>query len=81
MTPPSDALIDSLAEFVAIPSVSADEAHATDIDAAASWIAERIRAGGGIAELVPWGTRPLVIGEIPALPADDILGRDRNGAA
>ena len=66
MTPPSDALIDSLAEFVAIPSVSADEAHATDIDAAAAWIAERIRAGGGIAELVPWGTRPLVIGEIPA---------------
>jgi acetylornithine deacetylase/succinyl-diaminopimelate desuccinylase-like protein len=66
VTPPSDALIDSLAEFVAIPSVSADEAHAADIDAAAAWIAERIRDGGGIAELVPWGTRPLVIGEIPA---------------
>jgi acetylornithine deacetylase/succinyl-diaminopimelate desuccinylase-like protein len=66
VTPPSDALLDSLAEFVAIPSVSADAAHAADIEAAAAWIAERIRDGGGIAELVPWGTRPLVIGEIPA---------------
>jgi acetylornithine deacetylase/succinyl-diaminopimelate desuccinylase-like protein len=66
VTPPSDALLDSLAEFVAIPSVSADATHAPDIEAAAAWIAARIQDGGGIAELVPWGTRPLVIGEIPA---------------
>jgi acetylornithine deacetylase/succinyl-diaminopimelate desuccinylase-like protein len=63
---PSDALVAQLAEFVAIPSVSADAAHAGDIEAAAGWIAERIREGGGSAELVPWGTRPLVIGEISA---------------
>ncbi|HEY6113685.1 MAG TPA: M20/M25/M40 family metallo-hydrolase, partial [Gaiellaceae bacterium] len=66
MTPPSDALRDALAELIAIPSVSADIAHAGDIDAAAAWVAQRIRDGGGTAELVPWGERPLVIGEIPA---------------
>ncbi len=71
MGPPSDALIDSLAAFVAIPSVSADAAHATDIDAAAAWIAEYIQAGGGTADLVPWGDRPLVIGEIPASERPD----------
>jgi len=63
---PSEALVAELAEFVSIPSVSADAAHARDIEAAAQWIAARIREGGGAAELVPWGTRPLVIGEIPA---------------
>jgi acetylornithine deacetylase/succinyl-diaminopimelate desuccinylase-like protein len=62
----SEALIAELAEFVAIPSVSADAAHAADIEMAASWVAERIREGGGTAELVPWGSRPLVIGEIAA---------------
>ena len=46
--------------------MSADAAHAADIEAAAAWVAGRIRDGGGTAELVPWGTRPLVIGEIPA---------------
>ena len=66
MTPPPDALRDELAEFIAIPSVSADAAHAADIEAAAEWIAERIRDAGGSSELVPWGTRPLVVGEVAA---------------
>jgi acetylornithine deacetylase/succinyl-diaminopimelate desuccinylase-like protein len=64
--PPSEALVAELAEFVAIPSVSADAAHAADIETAASWVAAKIRDGGGRAELLPWGTRPLVIGEISA---------------
>jgi acetylornithine deacetylase/succinyl-diaminopimelate desuccinylase-like protein len=63
---PSEALVAELAEFVAIASVSADDAHAGDIGTAAGWIADRITEGGGTAELVPWGTRPLVVGEIPA---------------
>ena len=63
---PSEELIAELAEFVAIPSVSADAAHAGDIESAARWIAGRINESGGSAELVPWGARPLVIGEIPA---------------
>ena len=39
VTPPSDALRDKLAELIAIPSVSADAAHAADIEAAAAWVA------------------------------------------
>ena len=66
MPTPSDTLHDQLAEFIAIPSVSADAAHAADIVAAAEWIAEKIRAAGGSAELVPWGARPLVLGEVAA---------------
>ncbi|HLF68275.1 MAG TPA: M20/M25/M40 family metallo-hydrolase [Gaiellaceae bacterium] len=64
----SDAeLRDRLAELIAIPSVSADPAHAGDVEAAAAWVAERIRSSGGTAELVPWdGGRPLVLGEIVA---------------
>jgi acetylornithine deacetylase/succinyl-diaminopimelate desuccinylase-like protein len=64
--PSPEELRESLAEFIAIPSVSADTAHASDIVAAAEWIATRIRDGGGTAELVPWGARPLVIGEVAA---------------
>jgi len=63
---PSDALRDQLAEFISIPSVSADAGHTADIVAAGEWIASHIRRTGGTAELVPWGTRPLVIGEVAA---------------
>ena len=66
MPTPSDTLREQLAEFIAIPSVSADAAHAADIVAAAEWIAKKIRSAGGSAELVPWGARPLVVGEVAA---------------
>ena len=55
-----------LAEFVRIPSVSADPGHAADVAAAADWVAAFVRRAGGAAELVPWGERPLVVGELPA---------------
>jgi len=66
--PPSDdALLERLAELIAIPSVSADAAHAGDVERAADWVAELIRSAGGTAELVPWnGGRPLVIGDVAA---------------
>ena len=60
------AWLDELAEFVRIPSISADPAHAADVEAAAEWVAAFVRAAGGKAELVPWGQRPLVVGEIAA---------------
>jgi acetylornithine deacetylase/succinyl-diaminopimelate desuccinylase-like protein len=66
VTPSPDELRDRLAELIAIPSVSADSARAADVEAAAAWVAARIRDGGGSAELVPWGTRSLVIGEFTA---------------
>jgi acetylornithine deacetylase/succinyl-diaminopimelate desuccinylase-like protein len=70
--PPSrEELHTELAELIAIPSVSADEAHAGDIEAAAAWVVEKIRRAGGTADAVPWGARPLVIGEIQASESPD----------
>jgi acetylornithine deacetylase/succinyl-diaminopimelate desuccinylase-like protein len=67
VSPPHEELRAQLAELIAIPSVSADPAHAGDIEAAASWVADRIRGAGGTADVVPWnGGRPLVIGEVAA---------------
>ncbi len=67
MPPSSDELRSQLAELIAIPSVSADAAHAGDVVVAADWVAARIRAAGGDAVAAPWnGGRPLVIGEIRA---------------
>ena len=71
MARPSEELVAELAEFISIPSVSADAAHAADIVAAAEWIASKIRDTGGSAELVPWGLRPLVIGEVAASAQPD----------
>jgi acetylornithine deacetylase/succinyl-diaminopimelate desuccinylase-like protein len=66
VAPTRQELHDQLAELIAIPSVSADAAHAGDIAEAAEWVANLIRSSGGSAELVPWGARPLVIGEVAA---------------
>ncbi len=60
------AWLDELSEFLRIPSVSADPAHQDDLEQAGEWLADKIRRGGGEAELVPYGKRPLVIGEIRA---------------
>ena len=65
-------MLDQLAEFLRIPSMSADPAHAGDVRAAGEWVCERIRAAGGTAELVLWkGARPLAIGEIRASEAPE----------
>ncbi|HKC22910.1 MAG TPA: M20/M25/M40 family metallo-hydrolase [Gaiellaceae bacterium] len=58
--------LDELREFIAIPSVSADPAHQGDLRRAAEWVRDFVRRIGGDAELVPKGTRDLVIGDIPA---------------
>jgi acetylornithine deacetylase/succinyl-diaminopimelate desuccinylase-like protein len=60
------AWLDELSELLRIQSVSADPAHADDLVRAAEWVADKIRRGGGEAELVPYGERPLVVGEIRA---------------
>jgi acetylornithine deacetylase/succinyl-diaminopimelate desuccinylase-like protein len=62
----NDAWLAELREFVAIPSVSADPAHQDDLRRAAEWVRDFVKRAGGDAELVPKGTRDLVIGDIPA---------------
>jgi len=57
---------DELAEFLRIPSISADPSHAGDVQAAGDWVCNFIREGGGQAELVDWHGQPLAIGEIRA---------------
>jgi len=60
------AWLEELSELLRIPSVSADPAHQADVEQAAEWVAEKVRRAGGEAELVPYGKRPLVVGEIRA---------------
>ena len=55
---------DELAEFLRIPSISADAAHAADVERAAEWVCSFIRDAGGECEVVDWHGQPLAIGEI-----------------
>jgi acetylornithine deacetylase/succinyl-diaminopimelate desuccinylase-like protein len=57
---------DELAEFLRIPSISADPAHAGDVRAAGTWVCDLITGAGGSAELVDWHGQPLAIGELRA---------------
>jgi acetylornithine deacetylase/succinyl-diaminopimelate desuccinylase-like protein len=66
VAPPLETLAGELAELIAIPSLSADPAHAADVRAAAEWVAERVRAAGGEAEIVDWDGRPIAVGEVRA---------------
>jgi acetylornithine deacetylase/succinyl-diaminopimelate desuccinylase-like protein len=62
----SAAWFDELAEFLRIPSISADPSHAGDVSAAGQWVCDFVRGAGGEAELVDWDGHPLAIGEIRA---------------
>ncbi len=62
----NDSWLAELREFIAIPSVSADPAHQDDLRRAAEWVRDFVKRTGGEAELLPKGTRDLVIGDIPA---------------
>jgi acetylornithine deacetylase/succinyl-diaminopimelate desuccinylase-like protein len=62
----TDAWFDELAEFLRIPSISADTAHAADVVVAAQWVRDFIRDAGGECEVVDWNGQPLAIGEIRA---------------
>jgi acetylornithine deacetylase/succinyl-diaminopimelate desuccinylase-like protein len=64
--PDVDALHAELAELIAIPSISADDAHASDVRAAAEWVCDRIRRAGGEAGIVDWRGSPIAVGEVRA---------------
>src|SRR5215471_9750155 len=67
----SEVWFDELAEFLRIPSVSADSAHSGDVVRAATWVADFVRAAGGEAEVIDWEGHPLTIGEIRASHGGD----------
>ena len=62
---------DELAEFLRIPSVSADAAHQADVRRAGEWVCALIRGAGGKAELVDFDGQPLAVGEIRASSGAD----------
>ena len=62
----SEPWFDELAEFLRIPSISADPAHAADVIRAGNWVCDFVRGAGGECELVDWHGQPLAIGEIRA---------------
>jgi acetylornithine deacetylase/succinyl-diaminopimelate desuccinylase-like protein len=57
---------DELAEFLRIPSISADPEHAPDVIRAGEWVRDLVRDAGGECELVDWHGQPLAVGEIAA---------------
>jgi acetylornithine deacetylase/succinyl-diaminopimelate desuccinylase-like protein len=52
-----------LFDFLRIPSVSARSEHKEDMERAASWLADSMRAAGLSAEVMPTPGHPVVIGE------------------
>jgi acetylornithine deacetylase/succinyl-diaminopimelate desuccinylase-like protein len=62
----SEPWFEELADFLRIPSISADVSHAGDVVRAAEWVRDFVRGAGGEAELVDWGGHPLAIGELRA---------------
>lgn len=55
-----------LEALLRVPSVSADPAHAGDMETAARLVADEISAAGGTPAILPGSPHPLVTGEIPA---------------
>ncbi len=62
----ADAWFAELAEFLRIPSISADSSHAGDVVRAAEWVRDFVRAAGGEGEVVDWRGQPLAIAELRA---------------
>jgi acetylornithine deacetylase/succinyl-diaminopimelate desuccinylase-like protein len=65
------AWLDELAEFIRIPSVSADASHANDVARAGEWVCEFVRRIGGEAELRDWEGHPLALGDVAASTGAD----------
>jgi len=55
--------LEELKDYLRIPSVSTDPAHAGDVARCADWLVERMRAAGLEAEAIPTDRHPLVYGE------------------
>jgi acetylornithine deacetylase/succinyl-diaminopimelate desuccinylase-like protein len=55
-----------LFDYLRIPSVSAEAAHAADVRRAGEWVCDFVARAGGACELLETDSQPLAIGEIPA---------------
>ncbi len=66
------AFVDDLAEFLRIPSVSADSRHAADVHQAAQWMVTRFEQLGLATELIETAGHPLVVAESPPVPGKPV---------
>ncbi len=67
MPAPDPAWLDELFDWLRIPSISADAAHAADVRGAGEWLCDFVRKAGGACELVETkGPLPLAVGELRA---------------
>jgi acetylornithine deacetylase/succinyl-diaminopimelate desuccinylase-like protein len=64
--------LEELSDFLRIPSVSADPAHAEDVRRAGEWVCEAVRRAGGEADLVAGDPHPLAVGEVRASTGEDV---------
>jgi len=65
-------ILDDLVDWLRIPSISTGDGDPADLERAATWVTDRVRAAGGKAELVrvPGGVAPLAVGELRAAWSD-----------
>ncbi len=64
-------LLEDLTDWLRIPSISTGGGKPEDLEAAAQWVIDRVRAAGGEGELVRFGEgNPLAVGELRASVAD-----------
>ncbi len=64
-----DAHLNELFEFLRIPSVSTQSQHKADVERAAKWVSEKLRAAGmEKVEIIPTAMHPLVYGECLRAP-------------
>ena len=68
-----DAAIDDLCQWLRIPSVSSDPAHAVDMDLAAAWIYEKLASAGLEVERIPTDGFDLVYAQTPPVPGTPIV--------
>jgi acetylornithine deacetylase/succinyl-diaminopimelate desuccinylase-like protein len=68
---PDPAWLEELSEWIRIPSISADPAHADDVRQAGAWLCDFVRRSGGDCALVETATHPLAIGELRASVAPE----------
>ena len=61
-----DALLADLVDWLRIPSVSTGGGDPADLERAAQWVVDRVRAAGGTGALVPTPGFPLAVGELGA---------------
>lgn len=60
------AWFDELAEFLRIPSISADPARGAEVRQAGEWVCSLLQGAGGECQLLDWHGQPLAIGELRA---------------